>query len=74
MKPLTLERAKKLRVGDIVYHKTNKNRDRTPQRWRVNGEVKRWKRDKDRIKIPVKYGLYTYGYIDNSNINLCMID
>lgn len=63
--PLTLEKAKALQLGDIVYEKNLYNRDGSNMRWRVNGKVQRWKRDPDRIKIPVKYGLNTYGYIEN---------
>src|SRR5574337_1181038 len=25
---------------------------------RINGAIKRWKRDPDRVEIPVKYGMY----------------
>jgi hypothetical protein len=35
---------------------------------KVNGKVKRWKRDKDRIEIPVKYGMYECGKLDSSDI------
>src|SRR5487761_2209750 len=27
---------------------------------KVNGRVRRWKRDRQRIEIPLKYGLYEY--------------
>jgi hypothetical protein len=37
--------------------------------WRVNGKVKTWKRQPERFQIPVKYGLYVYGYITEKNIN-----
>jgi hypothetical protein len=30
-------------------------------RVKVNGAVKRWKREPGRIEIPVKYGMYEYG-------------
>ena len=41
--------------------------DDNGKRWCVNGKVKRWKKDPARFSIPVKHGLYTYGYIDNNN-------
>ena len=36
---------------------------------RQNGKVKVWEREPKRFQIPVKFGLYEYGYIDNSNSN-----
>ena len=56
---ITLQQAKDLKFGDILHHVTNKNSDKTPQRWKVNGKVKTWKRDINRISIPVKHGLYS---------------
>ena len=46
------------------HHVTNKNADGTPQRWRRNGAIKTFKRDDQRIIIPLKYGLYGYGKIE----------
>lgn len=68
--PITLEQAKALRPGDILHHTINKNADGTPQRWRVNGMVKTWKRDAGRVKVPVKYGLYGYDYVTEHELNL----
>ena len=65
MKRLTLARAKKLKYGETLYHIHRKNKDNTPLKIRVNGAVKRWKRDQDRIQIPIKHGLYSYGYLTN---------
>lgn len=67
---MTLEEAKNVAIGDILYHIYNRNVDNTPQRWKVNGMVKRWKRDKDRIKIPIKFGLFTFDYIENDSLHL----
>lgn len=36
-------------------------------RCRRNGATKTWVRQPDKFKIPVKYGLYDYFYIDNDN-------
>lgn len=63
MKPITLKQAKNLVVGQVVYHRHNKNVDGTPQRWRVNGQVKTWKRDPKRVQVPLKYGLYMFGHL-----------
>ena len=73
LKPLTIARAKKLIHGDIIYQKGKFNSDNTLKRWRVTGKVKTWKRDKNRIKIPVRYGLYVNDYITNDNNHLFLI-
>lgn len=31
---------------------------------KINGKVRTWKRDKDRIEVPVKYGMYECGTLD----------
>lgn len=36
--------------------------------WRVNGKVKTWKRDPSRVHIPVKHGLYNYGYVTEKDL------
>ncbi len=43
------------------------NSDGTPSRWRRNGATKTWKTRPADFKIPVKHGLYDYGYIDQDN-------
>jgi hypothetical protein len=56
-----------LNRGDILYHGINKNADGSPQRWKVNGKVQVWKNEPYRFKIPVKYGLYGFGYVTDKN-------
>ena len=63
--PITLEQAKKLVYGNWLHHDELKNADNTPMRFKVNGAVKTWKRDKTRIKVPLKRGLYEYGELTN---------
>lgn len=41
-----------------------------PIAWRANGACKTWKRDVERFQLPVKHGLYNYGYITNDNAHL----
>ena len=36
-------------------------------RVRVNGKCKTWKTRPNDFCLPVKHGLYTYGYIDQNN-------
>lgn len=63
---ITLEQAKALQHGDELHHTTYKNADGSPMRFRVAGAVKTWKRDKNRIRIPIKRGLYENGYLVNN--------
>lgn len=63
---ITLEQAKNLRYGQelIVDEAIKPKGSRTI---RVAGAVKTWARDPDRIRIPVKYGLYATGYLTNGS-------
>jgi len=74
MTALTLERAKTLTFGTILHHNYNKNYDGTPQRWKVNGKVKLWKRDPTRFRVPIKHGLYSYNCIDIDSYTQFMVD
>lgn len=63
--PITFEQAKNLRRGEVLLVRfANKT-----ERWRVNGKVKLWKRDPNRIEVPIKHGLYDYGLITNNNLH-----
>jgi hypothetical protein len=47
--------------------------------WRINGKLKVWKRTfandgQLKFQLPVKYGLYDYGYINNDNANQFIIE
>ena len=68
MQSITLDQAKKLTVGQTIYTINYKNADGTLQRFRVNGKVKTWKRSPDRVQVPIKRGLYEYGYLDENNL------
>ena len=70
MKPITLEEAKALTLGTILYCIDLKNADHTPQRWRVNGQVKTWKRNPERVEVPLNHGLYSYDYLTENNMHL----
>lgn len=39
-------------------------------KWRANGKCKTWKRNPERFQLPIKYGIYTYGYITEDNAHL----
>lgn len=40
---------------------------------KVNGKVRTWKRDPNRVEVPYKYGLYEYGTWTAANINRILI-
>jgi hypothetical protein len=67
---ITLEQAKQLKHGTILYHTVNKNADGSPQKWKVNGKVQTWKKTPEKIKVPVKYGLYSYDYLTENDLDL----
>jgi hypothetical protein len=62
---ITVKQAKQLKPGQILHHDINKNADGTCQRWRVNGQVKLWKTQPNRIYVPIKYGLKTYDKLNS---------
>jgi len=66
---ITLEQAKSLKRGDIIHSNYHKNSDGTCMRWRVNGRVKLWKRNADKVQVPIKYGLRDYDYLHEGNLN-----
>lgn len=37
------------------------------ERWGVNGRCKTWKTWPEEFKLPIKYGMYRYGYITDRN-------
>jgi len=46
---------------------TNKDKNKTPLKVRRNGKTQVWKTRPNDFKIPVKYGLHEYGYINQYN-------
>ena len=48
-------------------HKFTQNADGSRLRVRRNGKTRTWKRTPNRFEIPVKYGLYQYYIIDDTN-------
>lgn len=51
----------------VIPEPTPRDPNRT-MRWRVNGQVKLWKRSPERVRVPVKYGLYSYDAITEDSI------
>jgi hypothetical protein len=54
---ITLQEAKALKPGNILV-------DQNKRRWKVTGMVKTWKTDPNRIRVPLKHGLYSYDSLD----------
>jgi len=69
---MTLEEAKNLSIGQIIYQVNDTNVDGSLRRWKVNGEVKTWKRkaNQHRVRVPLKHGLWTYSYLTERNLGL----
>lgn len=38
--------------------------------WRRNGQSQTWRRSPERFRVPVKYGLYSYGQLTETNAHL----
>lgn len=71
---ITLEDAKSLKSGTILYSLANYNRKGDPARYRVNGAVQTWKRDPSRVRVPLKHGLYAYDYLTEDNLHWYTLD
>ena len=60
---ITRDEAKQLRPGDILL-------DQWGKRWKVSGQVKTWKRDANRIRVPLKHGLYSYDALTGADFDV----
>jgi hypothetical protein len=56
VRPMTFEEACNISHDHVEFI----GRQGDLRRCKVNGAVRRWKRDLTRIEIPVKYGMYEY--------------
>jgi hypothetical protein len=55
-------------TAHYFYHRTATYKDgRTPIQVRRNGSTKRWVRQPEKFRIPVKYGMYEFFYITDEN-------
>jgi hypothetical protein len=66
---ITKEQIMELPLGYELHHRWARNADGTPERWRINGKVQTWKTRPEDFKVPVKYGLYSYGYITHNEVH-----
>lgn len=66
---LTVKQAKELRHGQILHDNYHKNSNGSCAGWRVNGKVMTWKRDSDRVEVPLKHGLHDFFTLSNCYLN-----
>src|SRR6266850_1046070 len=62
---MTFDEASRLSYGEHIWFLTHHGDAR---QCKINGRVRRWKRDLSRIEIPAKYGLYEYFIFTRSDI------
>ena len=67
---ITLKQAKGLRHGQVLYHAHERDSQNRPVRWRVNGKPKVWKRNPERVRVPIKHGMYDYDYLEEGSLDL----
>ena len=66
---ITLEQAKNLKVGNIIYSIFKKDADGSPSRLRVNSKPKVWKTRLDLVQFTVKHGLYDVFRVDETDLD-----
>ncbi len=66
---LTLAAAKSLSGNDVLLHRFLRNADGTPERWRVSGKPKVWKRAPWRVQVPIKRGLREYDHLTEHDLD-----
>lgn len=64
MQTVTKENQEKV---STFYHVSLLDSRKQPLKCRRNGATKVWKTRPEEFKIPVKYGMYNYFYIDQNN-------
>lgn len=67
---MNIQDAINARYGQIFHHVSAKNADGSALRVRVNGKCQTWKTRPCEFRLPVKHGLYGYGYVDQQNCGL----
>lgn len=60
--------AVKLQYGMELYFSRGNNADGSPQKYRVTGKVRRWKRTPMRLEIPVRRGLRQNARIETNDL------
>jgi len=68
---ITIEQAKKLKPGSILVHETDKDSNGGFTQWKVIGPVKTKDGCPDRVRVPVKHGLFVVNLTED---DLCHIN
>lgn len=66
---MTLKQAQNLVQGQWIYHKGERTYRKEPCRVKVLS-VKTWVRSPQRVSVSVKYGMYTYFKISESELDV----
>jgi len=65
---VSLAEAKRLRYNQVLYHRRWRNADGSAQRWVVKGKPKTWKTRPKEVRVPIKRGMFEYGYLTQDNL------
>lgn len=65
-RPMTVDEVRGLRYGQHVWALCIPLQD--ARRVKINGAVRTWKRDPNRLEVPVKYGMYEYATFTESDV------
>lgn len=65
---VSLAQARRLRYNQVIYHRRLKNVDGSAQRFVVKGKPKTWKTRPKEVRVPLKRGMYEYGYLTENNL------
>jgi len=70
---MTVDEMKSLQYGDHILYDGIDQRTGKPKTFRlkVNGKPKTWKRQPEKVQVPVKWGLYTYDYMTEVQAAQC---
>jgi hypothetical protein len=63
---MMVEEVKRLKRGEVVHYGPCPK----SERWRVNGMVQIWKRYPNKVRVPIKHGLYHYHSITETNAGM----
>jgi len=68
---ITLEQAKSLEYGDLLHSESIIG---TCKRWRITGKVKTWKRNPERVRVPIMFGLYSHDYLTDRDLDIVHLE
>lgn len=59
---MNLTEVKALKYREVVIHTP------TASRWYVNGKIKTWVKSPNSVRVPLKHGLRSHGYLTDQNM------